>query len=170
VYLVLKADRERVAAEEAARREAKETAAREHEEKVMEQRRQEEDERAYRSIVESKRAGLGAEPEEGEGVIQLQVRMPDGTRLARRFCTSDTMAYVFDFVDVSVAEQAEGKPHELMPGSYKLATQFPRRVFTAGQEGKIPASLSRAFARVVGGGGFLGCVPIWELLVCRDAR
>eukprot|EP00193_Tetraselmis_chui_P001511 CAMPEP_0177762228 /NCGR_PEP_ID=MMETSP0491_2-20121128/6230_1 /TAXON_ID=63592 /ORGANISM="Tetraselmis chuii, Strain PLY429" /LENGTH=65 /DNA_ID=CAMNT_0019278263 /DNA_START=12 /DNA_END=209 /DNA_ORIENTATION=- len=47
------------------------------------------------------------------------------------------MAYVFDFVDVSVAEQAEGKPHELMPGSYKLATQFPRRVFTAGQEGTL---------------------------------
>eukprot|EP00873_Tetraselmis_striata_P022549 jgi/Tetstr1/442813/TSEL_030897.t1 len=133
----LAADRERAAAEELARREAKKVAAREAEEKVLEQRRKEEEERSYQMWIEDKREALGMEPEGGKGVIQLQVRMPDGARLARRFSVSDPMARVFDFVDVSMAEQTGDGPPAMKPGAYTLGTQFPRRVFTPDQEGTL---------------------------------
>ena len=56
-----------------------------------------------------------------------QVRMPNGSRVTRRFRRSDALQAVFDFVDVSKAE-SQGDDAVVM-GSYSLATNHPRRVF-----------------------------------------
>ncbi len=39
------------------------------------------------------------EPEAGEGVINLVFRFPEGQRTQRRFLFTDTIQYVYDFIE-----------------------------------------------------------------------
>lgn len=91
-------------------------------------RRREDAERERVRAIESRRvakaSSLREEPEEGaEGVSKLAIRLPDGSRAARRFHSSDTIADVYDFVDTL---------DELDEVEYSLVSNFPRRNFPRG--------------------------------------
>eukprot|EP00890_Picochlorum_soloecismus_P006740 jgi/Picsp_1/891/NSC_04378-R1_regulator of the ubiquitin pathway (contains uas and ubx domains) len=102
-----------------------------------ESRRVEEDARvqALEQILEQKRAHLPTEPSLDDGdSFMLVVRMPGGSRLQRRFSKRDSVRAAFDFVDV------EGKGEEVAPGTYRLVSQFPRRVFQEGSQSSFSES------------------------------
>ncbi len=61
-----------------------------------------------------------AEPAAGEaGVTLVMVRFPDGNKCTRAFRASDPVWLLFSFVDVNGASG-------LLPGEYKLVSQYPR--------------------------------------------
>lgn len=122
-YESLQADMEREAAEAAAKQEADLAERRAREVEEAEEQRQREEQLRLERTISSKQASLPPEPEEGgEGVVSIMIRMPKGTRLNRRFRTTDSLQSVFDFVDVQRLEEA--KPH-----TYHLVMQYPRRTF-----------------------------------------
>lgn len=90
---------------------------------------------ALQQLLATKAARLPAEPGPGTaGSLQVVVRLPTGSRKGRRFLPSDPLQAVFDFVDVQCAEAADGQGQAdgscgIQPGSYRLVTQFPRKVF-----------------------------------------
>jgi FAS-associated factor 2 len=109
---------ERVREEERQRGE-EERRAREEERRVREEA---ERKAAHRkNELDKKRARLPSEPREGERSCSIAVRLPDGSRLTRRFRPSDTVRTIYDFVDVN--ESAD-----LALGSYDLCTNYPRKV------------------------------------------
>lgn len=129
---------ESLARDAARAREAEEQRRKEEEERVREEearqveaeelRRREDAERERVRAIESRRvakaSSLREEPEEGaEGVSKLAIRLPDGSRAARRFHSSDTIADVYDFVDTL---------DELDEVEYSLVSNFPRRNFPRG--------------------------------------
>jgi hypothetical protein len=79
---------------------------------------------AHAEALRAREAELGPEPTPdcGEPTAMCAVRMPDGTRAARRFRLSDPVSLLFEFVD---AKGAGG-----VQGGYQLVTQFPRRVIS----------------------------------------
>jgi hypothetical protein len=95
---------------------------------------QDEEEQLARSLA-SKQAALPPEPSPSEpdyaATFTIMVRLPDGSRKGRRFRPTDSVASVFDYVDV----QSQGGG--LVPHSYRLVCQFPRRVFAEGAEGSL---------------------------------
>ena len=129
---------ESLARDAARAREAEEQRRKEEEERVREEearqveaeelRRREDAERERVRAIEIRRvakaSSLREEPEEGaEGVSKLAIRLPDGSRAARRFHSSDTIADVYDFVDTL---------DELDEVEYSLVSNFPRRNFPRG--------------------------------------
>ena len=48
------------------------------------------------------------------------MRLPDGKRIGRRFTAAAPLSQLFAFVDAR---------SDVVPGGYRLVTQFPRRVF-----------------------------------------
>ncbi|CAI9759410.1 unnamed protein product [Fraxinus pennsylvanica] len=58
-----------------------------------------------------------------DSAVTLLVRMPDGSRMGRRFLKSDNLQYLFDFIDVG---------RVVKPGTYRLVRPYPRRAFTVG--------------------------------------
>ncbi|KDD72163.1 hypothetical protein H632_c3767p0, partial [Helicosporidium sp. ATCC 50920] len=64
---------------------------------------------------------LANEPDKGEGVATIMIRLPSGSRCTRRFRGLDSAQLVFDFVDVE-AQATDA----LAPGSYALVSQYPR--------------------------------------------
>jgi hypothetical protein len=69
------------------------------------------------------RQQLPPEPNEREsGVTQIQLRMPDGSKVTRRFRNSDKLQLVYDF--------AVTEPNLDTSVTYALATPFPSKVFT----------------------------------------
>lgn len=93
----LEADRERerertLKAERAEQAERAEREAGEQEEKVARER----EERRRR-----KKEALGDEVESGPGVCKVMLRLPDGTRVNRRFAKEDALEKVFDWAEVN---------------------------------------------------------------------
>lgn len=77
--------------------------------------------------VAAKRSALPEEPSiDDDGAVTLMVRMPDGTRQARRFRKSEPLQCLLDFIDVSCGP---------LPGSYQLVRPFPRKAFTDAEHG-----------------------------------
>ncbi|KAM5555132.1 plant UBX domain-containing protein 8 [Rosa sericea] len=73
--------------------------------------------------LDAKSASLPCEPApDGENAVTLLVRMPNGSRLSRRFRKSDKLQLLFDFIDV-------GRVVE--PGTYRVVRSYPRHAFTA---------------------------------------
>ncbi|KAJ9529014.1 hypothetical protein QJQ45_007088 [Haematococcus lacustris] len=62
---------------------------------------------------------LAAEPEPGEGVVELALRLPDGSRVSRRFTTTDPASTLYSYLAAH---------HQLAAARYTVATQFPRKV------------------------------------------
>ncbi len=62
-----------------------------------------------------------------------QVRLPDGSRLARRFRKTDPLQAVFDFIDV------QQKGVAFKPGSYNLVNSYPRKAWVDGTAGSLEA-------------------------------
>ena len=97
------------------------------EQALIDQMEREESQRQKERIMleelEEKKRRLPAEPASDDPMgIVLAIRMPDGTRLKRRFSKADTLRSVFDYVDV---ECGPGLAHT----AYRLVTNFPRKVF-----------------------------------------
>jgi hypothetical protein len=55
---------------------------------------------------------VGDEPDSGD-VARIQIRMPDGKRLVRKFKADDTVKIIYAFVAQSNVEAREGKVFEL---------------------------------------------------------
>mmetsp|Transcript_22885 Transcript_22885/g.48397 ORF Transcript_22885/g.48397 Transcript_22885/m.48397 type:complete len:625 (-) Transcript_22885:1731-3605(-) len=72
-------------------------------------------------------AALATEPSEPvEEIVNVMIRLPDGTRLSRRFLRKDPVKILFHFVDYLLITEKEAS--DMKPGTYKLLTQFPRKV------------------------------------------
>ncbi len=106
------------AAEEAARAAQEETRQRAEQQAAAARRAAE---------LERKRRELPAEPLDGSGasVSTIVVRLPDGTRLTRRFQLSDALRSVYDWVDLQ--QPSSGG---LALDSYWLAQNYPRQTFS----------------------------------------
>jgi ubiquitin fusion degradation protein 1 len=85
------------------------------------------------------RAAAALPPEPSTGGVMLSIRCPDGSRCVRRFAVTDPLECAFALVEAMWAE-AEGAP--LLPAGFRLAAQFPRRVFS--REGAEGVTLARA--------------------------
>ena len=76
------------------------------------------------AVVQRRRARSETIPEEplagGEDVTKILIRLPDGSRVQRRFLNHDKIRVVYDFVGSLEANTAL---------NYKLVSNFPRRVF-----------------------------------------
>ncbi|MEW5308592.1 MAG: hypothetical protein WDW38_000537 [Sanguina aurantia] len=130
---------------------AAEAAAAELQAEATAQRVAAEEEARLSAMIQQKSSRLGSEPEAGEaGVVSIMVRLPDGARQARRFRQSQPLEHIFDHIDVqqlqrhqeaTAAAVASGGTSSgkgcIVPGSYSLVLQYPRRVIAAGQAGSL---------------------------------
>ena len=102
---------------------------------LAESQRIEREERELKASLARKQSGLPAEPgADDPDAINVMVRMPDGSRLSRRFRRADPLQAAFDFVDV----QLQGEPFK--PSSYCLVNSYPRKVFTDGTAGSLESA------------------------------
>eukprot|EP00250_Pteridium_aquilinum_P007065 c16859_g1_i1 orf=207-2174(+) len=77
--------------------------------------------------IAAKRAAISEEPSvNNENALTIMFRLPDGTRKSRRFCKSETLQCLFDFIDVSCGPFC---------GSYQLVRPYPRKPFTDADRG-----------------------------------
>lgn len=83
-------------------------------------------EESYRKRLEDlevrrvrKKEALGEEPEKGPGIASIVLRLPDGTRVGRRFIQNDALEKVFDWAEVN------GVDIEVAC----LIIPFPRKIF-----------------------------------------
>lgn len=116
--------------EEKEQRQAEEERRRLEEDRAREEeaRRVEEEERARvtrrQTELNRKRNSVPPEPREGESkVCNVAIRLPDGSRLTRKFRQSDTLQALYDFVDVNEVAGLE-------IGGYDLVSNYPRKVHT----------------------------------------
>ncbi|KAF3664695.1 putative scarecrow-like protein 28-like isoform X2 [Capsicum annuum] len=120
-HAALQADREK---ELKAKQEA-EAAVEEMRQKEEESRRKAEEEKEMERQLAAKEASLPQEPTaDNENVVNLVVRMPDGSRRGRRFLKSDRLQSLFDYIDVG---------RVVKPGTYRLVRPYPRRAFSDGE-------------------------------------
>ncbi|CAH2071292.1 unnamed protein product, partial [Thlaspi arvense] len=97
----------------------------EEKKKEEEAQRQLEEEQELQRQLDAKEASLPKEPQaDEENAITLLVRMPDGTRLGRRFLKSDKLQTLFDFIDIA---------RVVKPKSYRLVRPYPRHAFGDGE-------------------------------------
>lgn len=91
---------------------------REIEREESERLEKEAQERQLNETLETKKMRLPEEPQEDQdGCFVLVIRMPNGSRLKRRFSKKDSIQSAFDFVDV------EGGATDVLPGTYNLVSQ-----------------------------------------------
>ncbi|GMH35432.1 hypothetical protein BSKO_03300 [Bryopsis sp. KO-2023] len=133
----LQADKEKAEVAARADREAQEMERHRREAEVAEARRKEEEQAALEQIIAAKKSTLPQQPSESTAdTITIMIRLPDGSKLSRRFELSNPLQVVFDFVDVEMA----GKGGDLTPGSYNLLRQFPKVVYEPnGDRGSLKA-------------------------------
>jgi len=84
--------------------------------------------------IERKRSSLSEEPKAGSGVSTFVFRIPDGSRLTRRFRDDEKLGMIFTFLDVSL-EKANIKNYAF--------TAYPHRRFST-EETNMDMSLSDA--------------------------
>mmetsp|Transcript_10297 Transcript_10297/g.19490 ORF Transcript_10297/g.19490 Transcript_10297/m.19490 type:complete len:431 (-) Transcript_10297:253-1545(-) len=127
LQMSLEADRAKEAAAAAQRARLKAEAEATAAEQQKQQAEEEEAAAKLTHALSQKRLVLPSEPDStGDDVVTVLVRAPNGCRISRRFLRSNNVQALFDYIDVE--ELAKDHP----PGSYKLVTQFPRRIFTDG--------------------------------------
>jgi len=105
------------------RRLEEERLQREEQERIEEEerRRREEEEQRNRAR-EAKRLALAHEPrDDDKESVKLTIRLPDGTRVSRRFHMHDTVQTVLDFIDVS-----QGLPAD----KFSLVSNFPKQLYS----------------------------------------
>ncbi|GKV13060.1 hypothetical protein SLEP1_g24134 [Rubroshorea leprosula] len=73
-------------------------------------------------VMAAKEVSLPKEPAiDDENAVTLLVRMPDGSRHARRFLKSDKLQLLFDFIDVGKLMKS---------GTYRVVRPYPRHAFS----------------------------------------
>jgi hypothetical protein len=119
-YASLKLDQEKEATKQRQEMEKRRKIQEENDRKKLESQRLED-------MKERLEAELSIEPSEPvEEIVSVMIRLPDGTRLSRKFLKANKVTLLFHFVDYVICTQKEGS--DLNPGTYKLLTQFPRKV------------------------------------------
>mmetsp|Transcript_4606 Transcript_4606/g.13486 ORF Transcript_4606/g.13486 Transcript_4606/m.13486 type:complete len:141 (+) Transcript_4606:1197-1619(+) len=91
---------------------------------------------------EAAAAALPPEPEVSAETVTVLIRVPTGERQPRRFLRSDPVAALFGFADTLDL----GDRH----GAYRLASQFPRRVWERPAAGEADAVRTLAEAGLTG--------------------
>lgn len=123
-------DEEYAAALEADRaRERAAAEAAEHEEKE----KQRVEERELRR--ERKREALGAEPDKAPGIASVMLRLPDGSRVGRRFPKDHALECVFDWAEVNSVDIEVAC----------LVTSFPRKSFRYPEDGEMSIEAAGLF-------------------------
>ncbi|XP_062090249.1 plant UBX domain-containing protein 9 isoform X5 [Humulus lupulus] len=90
-------------------------------EREEESRKKIHSEMEYEKNLATKKASLPSEPAlEDENAVTLLVRMPNGSRLGRRFLKSNKLQLLFDFIDFDGV---------VKPGTYRVVRSYPRRAF-----------------------------------------
>ncbi|KAG8468957.1 hypothetical protein KFE25_007475 [Diacronema lutheri] len=76
-------------------------------------------------------AALAPEPADGPGTVHVLVKLPSGERATRRFAHAQPLCALFEFVDACALDRpdADGGSGGIGAPSYRLAAQFPRRVW-----------------------------------------
>ena len=120
----LAADKAKADAAARAKREVERAEREAREAEEAEKKRIAHEERMHEESLERKRRTLPAEPTGDEAGINIMVRMPDGSRMSRRFRGSDHLQAIFDFLDLNVPG--------IKPRTYSLATSYPRKLFSDG--------------------------------------
>ena len=121
--LLIEQQNEEYAAALAADRKREKEAEEEQKKEEMEKQRLEELEvRRLR-----KNEALGTEPEKGPGIASIVLKLPDGSRVGRRFCKSDVMEKVFDWAEVNRMDIE----------SACLVVSYPRKKFRYPEDGDI---------------------------------
>lgn len=95
-------------------------ALKESEEQLEAERRQRKEEQAAsrkEQRLKMLQQSVVDEPEAGEGVVSLAFRLPDSSRITRRFSCSATMQSMFDWLEL------KGMP----PQEYVVSTAFPKK-------------------------------------------
>ena len=80
---------------------------------------QEREARARRAARDDAAAALPTEPDAGEGVTTVLVRMPDGPRISRRFDKATPLRLVRSWVEAS-------SPAEMRMSAFELVSTYPR--------------------------------------------
>ncbi|GAX75728.1 hypothetical protein CEUSTIGMA_g3171.t1 [Chlamydomonas eustigma] len=131
----LAADKAKAESEARARLEAERAQRQAEEAAAAEARRLEMEEKALKDILERKQRSLPAEPSSSDSSsVNIMIRLPDGSRLSRRFCKTDPLQAAFDFVDV------QSQAVTFRPGSYNLINSYPRKVFSDGTRSTLEDS------------------------------
>lgn len=134
----LRADREKEAVARAEQL-AKEMIEKEKaEEQARVEAERDAEERARMKLAEEAAEAVPDEPEaSAEGVVNIAFKMPDGSRVMRRFLSSHNAKSLFSFIDGYEKLHADGARLSVEPGSYRLVAQHPRRVVENTQSGTI---------------------------------
>eukprot|EP00931_Biecheleriopsis_adriatica_P027781 TRINITY_DN16640_c0_g1_i3.p1 TRINITY_DN16640_c0_g1~~TRINITY_DN16640_c0_g1_i3.p1 ORF type:complete len:363 (-),score=126.61 TRINITY_DN16640_c0_g1_i3:74-1162(-) len=91
---------------------------------LAEEQRQADEEKARADQQAAKAARVPAEPSEDEpNKVDLQIRLPDGRRVRRRFLSSHLVGQVYDYIDV------EGLTSECEVEAYFLVSTMPRKEY-----------------------------------------
>lgn len=103
-------------------------------------------EKAEREAEEAARAKIAADaaealPDEpnigGDDVVNIAFRLPDGSRVMRRFLSSHSARALFLFIDGYEKLHAGSSRLAVEPGTYRLVAQHPRRVIESDDAGTI---------------------------------
>ncbi|KAF3441276.1 hypothetical protein FNV43_RR15189 [Rhamnella rubrinervis] len=75
----------------------------------------------YERRLAAKKASLPCQPaSDDENAVTVLVRMPNGSRLGRRFLKSDKLQLLLDFIDIDGTVKS---------GTYRVVRSYPRRAF-----------------------------------------
>ena len=103
-------------------------------------------EKAAREVEEAARAKVASDAAEAlpnepaadeDGVVNIAFRLPDGSRVMRRFLSSHSARALFLFIDGYEKLHADSSRLAVEPGAYRLVAQHPRRVIESGDAGTI---------------------------------
>ncbi|KAJ1617351.1 hypothetical protein T492DRAFT_1100408 [Pavlovales sp. CCMP2436] len=75
--------------------------------------------------LEAARARVVAQPDAGEGVITVAVRLAEGGRLMRRFASAQFVGTLYDWLGVALADQLG---QSALPAAFTIVSQQPRTV------------------------------------------
>lgn len=99
------------------------------------------EEMARAKIVKEAAEALPDEPgASDEGVVNIAFKMPDGSRVTRRFLSSHSAQSLFSFIDGYEKLHAGSSRLAVEPGTYRLVAQHPRRVIEKNTPGSIESA------------------------------
>ena len=122
--------------------------------------------------TQEKEASLPSEPDVSErsGVTLCAVRLPDGTRPARRFRHTDPLRLLFDFVDAKVCFGAVSVPVQCASitcgGCIQRSAGCVARLRAQEQQAWVCSGVASCTARFMGLPGRTG----WETVVSHNGK
>lgn len=134
----LRADQEKEAARRAEQLAKEMMEAEKAEAEKRERARVEAEERARAKIAMDAAEALPDEPSaDAPGAVNIAFRLPDGSRVMRRFLTSHNVRTLFSFIDGYEKLHGTGARLTVEPGTYRFVAQHPRRVIEIGDGNTI---------------------------------